>query len=75
MIRKIVIGINPKDAMAYYVGMTVNGSVITQIEVDERALAVHGTKAYIVYIKNEDGVMPWKRVEGMPVIVEYDCNF
>jgi len=75
MIRKIIIGTNPKDAMSYYIGMTVNGSTIVQIELDERHLALRNATAYMVYIKNDEGVMPWKRIEGMPVLIEYDCDF
>ena len=38
MIRKIIVGINPKDAMAYYVGMKVGKMVISSIVVDEKYL-------------------------------------
>lgn len=75
MIRKIIIGSNPKDAMAYVVGHEINGSIIKQIELDERTLALTGRSEYLIYIQNSEGVMPWKRIEGLPVIVEYDCNF
>ena len=32
MIRKIVIGLNPKDAMAYYIGMNAGDGKIVAIE-------------------------------------------
>ena len=33
-------------------------------------------KKYLVYIKHpEDGVMLWKSVENVPVLIEYDLNF
>lgn len=75
MIRKIIIGANPKDAMAYVVGNKINDSTVEHIELDERTLALTGRREYTVYIKNDQGVMPWKRIEGLPVIIEYDCNF
>lgn len=74
MIRKIIIGRDPKNAMAYYTGMRVGDAKITAIIVDEEHLYKHGRTRYLIYIENPDGIMLWKGVDSMPVIVEYDLN-
>jgi hypothetical protein len=76
MIRKIIVGVNPKDALAYVVGNHAgNDGTIVAIEVDERTFAKYGRKDYVIYIQNADGTMPWKEIIGMPVVVENDCKF
>lgn len=76
LIRKIIVGQNPKDAMAYYIGMTVGAAKITDIILDEEHLYRHGKKRYIIYIKDpKEGVMMWKSIDNMPCIVEFDCKF
>ena len=75
MIRKIIIGTNPKDAMAYYLGMKVKDSIVSAIEVDERILHTTARVEYVIFLTGPEGTMPWKRVSGMPVILEYDCDF
>lgn len=76
LIRKIVIGQNPKDAMAYYVGMRVGDSKIVVIEFNERGYYKTGERSYNIYIEHpQDGNMFWKEVVNMPCIVEYDLYF
>ena len=75
MIRKIIVGINPKDAMAYYVGMRVGKMKIDSIIVDERYLVRHNIRRYLIYLTGDEGVMLWKNIEGLPVVVEYNLNF
>lgn len=75
MIRKIIIGTNPKDAMAYFVGMRVGPSVVDSIIMDEKVLARHNIKRYLIYLTGDQGIMLWKSIDSMPVIVEYDLNF
>lgn len=76
LIRKIIIGQNPKDAMAYYVGMRVGEGKVVVIEFNERAYHKSGLVSYQVYIEDpKEGTMIWKEIQGMPVIVEYDLNF
>jgi hypothetical protein len=76
LIRKIIIGQNPKDAMAYYVGQRAGESIIDSIILDERCFAKHGIRRYLVYIYNKDqGTMLWKTVDDMPVLIEHDCDF
>lgn len=77
LIRKIVIGKDPKDAMAYYVGMRVGreGGEVSTIVLDERHEVKHGKTRYLVYISQDDNQMLWKAVDEMPCIVEYDLSF
>tara|TARA_B110000908_G_C10243155_1_gene447204 strand:+ start:760 stop:990 length:231 start_codon:yes stop_codon:yes gene_type:complete len=75
MIRKIVIGRDPKDAMAYYIGMRAGTGKVSAILLDEQHLHKYGSKKYLIYIENEEGTMIWKAVDGMPCIVEYDLKF
>jgi hypothetical protein len=42
---------------------------------DESALYKHNRTIYRIYIRNENGVMEWKSIENMPVMLEYDLNF
>lgn len=71
MIRKIIFGNNPKDAMAYFLGMSVGGGKIVSIQ---RADDV-GNYAFDIYIEDEQGTMLWKQIINLPTIIEYDCKF
>lgn len=77
LVRKLVIGKDPKNAMAYYVGMTVgkNGGVVSTIIIDDKHLYKYGKVRYLVYISLDDAQILWKSVDDMPCIVEYDLNF
>lgn len=75
IIRKIIIGPNPKDAMAYYVGMKAGSGKITLIEEDERSLFKHNVRRYNIYTQDDNASYLWKTIEDAPVVVEYDCNF
>lgn len=75
LIRKIVIGRDPKDAMAYYVGMRAGSGEVSAIVLDDEHLYKYGVKRYLVYIQNDGGQMLWKSVDCMPCILEYDLNF
>jgi hypothetical protein len=75
LIRKIVIGEDPKNGMAYYVGMRAGIGNVSSIILDERHLYDYSTTRYLVYIKTENDVLLWKAVDSMPCIVEYDLNF
>ena len=75
IIRKIIIGPSPKDAMAYYVGMRAGNGEVSAIVLDDRHLHNHGKTRYLVYIQREDGQILWKAVDEMPCIIEFDCNF
>lgn len=76
VIRKIIIGTDPKDGMAYYVGMRAGGGQVAAIIMDTEHLTRYNMKRYLVYIEIEnEGTMLWKAVDNMPCIVEYDCRF
>ncbi|MDG1949213.1 MAG: hypothetical protein P8J32_00110 [bacterium] len=75
IIRKIVVGPNPKDAMAYYVGMRAGAGKVSVIREDEKALVMHNVRRYHVFLEDEDSTYIWKTVENQPVLIEYDCNF
>ena len=75
MIRKIVIGRDPKDAMAYYVGMRAGAGKVSGILQDQAWLYKYSVVRYNIYIENEEGTMLWKTVDNMPCIVEYDLKF
>jgi len=79
LIRKIVIGKNPKDAMAYWVGMVVNkdnNSKVSAIMFDERSFEIKNRSRYFIYLQEEDGSQVlWKAIDEMPCIVEFDLNF
>tara|TARA_R110000824_G_scaffold75849_3_gene192348 strand:- start:2277 stop:2516 length:240 start_codon:yes stop_codon:yes gene_type:complete len=76
IIRKIIIGRDPKDSMAYFVGMRAGNGKVSTIVQDERHLVKYGKGRYLVYMEDEDRVQTlWKAVEEMPCILEFDCNF
>jgi hypothetical protein len=76
IIRKIIIGRDPKDAMAYFVGMRAGNGEVSTIVMDEEHLYRHGKKRYLIYLhQKDDSQVLWKSVDEMPCIIEYDCNF
>ena len=76
LVRKIIIGEDPKNAMAYYVGMRAGRGEVSTIVLDEKHLYKYGKQRYLVYMQNEDdSQVLWKSVDSMPCIIEYDCNF
>ena len=76
LIRKIIIGRDPKDAMAYYVGMKAGGGEVSTIVMDDEHLFRYNVKRYLVYLQEEDeSQVLWKAVDDMPCILEFDLNF
>lgn len=75
IIRKIVVGINPKDAMAYYLGMRAGDSTVSAIILDDEYLHRYNRTRYLIYIEGPEGTMLWKSVDTMPTVIEYDCKF
>lgn len=74
-IRKLICGMNPKDGFAFVVGQKVyGGGVIHAIAVDGRAEQLYGRSRFLIYVENEDGIILWKAVDNLPVIVEYDIE-
>lgn len=75
LIRKIIVGPNPLNAMAYYVGQSVGVSKIEAIVLDLQYLEQFGKEKFRVYIKDDRGIMCWKTIMNDNVIYENDCNF
>jgi len=75
LIRKIIVGRDPKDAMAYYVGMKAGTGKVSAIVLDEEHLHRYNKKRYLVYLQSDDGQVLWKSVDDMPCMIEFDCNF
>jgi hypothetical protein len=75
LIRKIVIGKDPKDAMAYYLGMRAGNGNVCAIVLDDAHLHRYSKTRYLVYMEAEGSQVLWKAVDDMPCIVEFDCNF
>lgn len=75
LIRKIVIGKDPKNGMAYYVGMRAGSGNVSAIVMDEEHLYRFKHKRYLIYIEDNDTTMLWKSIDSMPCILEFDLNF
>ena len=75
LIRKIVVGKDPKNGMAYYVGMRAGTGEVSAIVEDERQLLKYGKQSYLIYIENEDGLSLWKAIDEMSCVIEFDLNF
>tara|TARA_R100001086_G_C11821409_1_gene254168 strand:+ start:1022 stop:1258 length:237 start_codon:yes stop_codon:yes gene_type:complete len=75
LIRKIVVGKDPKDGMAYYIGMRAGSGKISAIIEDERHLYKHGKTRYLVYVEQNDENMLWKAIDDMSCLLEFDLNF
>ena len=56
IIRKIVVWKNPKDGMAYYIGMRAGAGRVSTIIQDERHLHKYGKTRYFVYIEDEESI-------------------
>ena len=75
LIRKIIVGKDPKNGMAYYTGMRAGDGKVSAILEDERTLVKFGKKRYLVYIENEEGTVLWKAIDEMSCMLEFDLNF
>jgi len=75
LIRKIVIGPNPKEGMAYYIGMRAGSGEVSAIILDDELLFRKSIKRYLVYVEKDGSPMLWKSVEEMPCLIEFDLNF
>jgi len=75
LIRKIVVGKDPKNGMAYYLGMRAGSGEVSAILEDDHHLHKFAKKRYLIYIENEEGTLLWKAVDEMPCMLEFDLNF
>jgi hypothetical protein len=71
LIRKLVVGKDPKNGMAYFAGNS-NVSAIIQ---DDSYLHKFGKCRYLVYTEGPDGTDLWKAIDDMPCLLEFDLNF
>lgn len=79
LIRKIVVGNNFKDGMAYQIGMPVGKnkeSKVSAIEFDERSYELKDKRRYFIYLQEADGSQVlWKVIDEMSCVIEFDLNF
>ena len=69
LIRKIVVGRDPKNGMAYYIGMRAGSGSVSAIVMDEEHLYRFQKKRYLIYIEDNDTTMLWKSIDSMPCIL------
>jgi hypothetical protein len=75
IIRKIVVGSDPKNGLAYKLHNQIGPYTIVDIQLDERGLALHGIERYLVYVQATDqSIMLWKSISGCPVMLEFDIE-
>ena len=71
-----MVGKDPKNGMAYYLGMRAGTGKVSTIIQDERHLHKYGKTRYFVYIEDEDSIQTlWKAIDNMPCMLEFDCSF
>ena len=75
LIRKLVIGPDPKNGMAYFLGMRAGENKVSAILQDESYLYKYGKCRYLVYIEGKEGTVLWKAVDDMPCLLEFDLDF
>jgi hypothetical protein len=75
LIRKIVVGEDPKNGMAYYVNMRAGEGQVSAILMDEEHLFRFKMKRYLIYIERDGSSMLWKSIDSMPCLIEFDLNF
>ena len=76
-IRKLTVGINPKDAEVFVVGQTrsfgkIGRGTIASIVRDENNFYFFGQVRYTVYVKidGSDELFDWRHFEGQTVDIE-----
>lgn len=77
IIRKIVVGSNPKnEGMSYQVNYPIGSLFVTEIIEDVNHFHLFGRIRFLIYVKkpNEDYSILWKALEGVPVTIEYDIS-
>jgi hypothetical protein len=75
LIRKLVVGKDPKNGMAYFVGMRAGEGKVSAIIQDESYLHKFGKCRYLVYTEREEGTDLWKAIDDMPCLIEFDLDF
>lgn len=71
LIRKIICGTDPLNAMVFMLGK----NNVVSIEYDDRYFHKTSQDRFHVYINKDSQLFLWKTISGMPTIIEYDCDF
>lgn len=77
IIRKLVVGHNPKDeGLAFVVGNRIGKNLITDIVEDINQFHIFGKVRFLIYVQvnGEGEKVLWKGLDGVPVTIEYDLN-
>ena len=77
-IRKLIVGSDPLNAMAFVVGKPTslnNSHKIHEINFDDRHFHKTGNNRFVIKIEKENELWEWKIIENLPFIVEFNCNF
>lgn len=69
IIRKIVVGPNPKDGLFYIKDNKAFGDTLIIREIIESEPNV-----FDIYVEKEGGVILWKSFRDVPVSVDYDVD-
>ncbi len=79
-IRKISIGVNPKDALVYVVGgLQLNGTLrVTDIIKEQSGNLFKKSTKYYIWAEytdpeNNSDIFLWYEIENMPTMVQYYC--
>jgi hypothetical protein len=77
LIRKISVGPNPKDCMAYSIGQTViDGNYkITDIVLNDRVMHETSVHRYDIWVEKNNERFLWKSVVNSTCIIENDLKF
>ena len=75
LIRKIIVGPDPKNALAYVVGMNAGDGYIDAILEDMEFLQCFNKTRYLIYVQNSEGNNLWKTIQDVPCVLEYDLKF
>lgn len=71
LIRKISYGPDYKDSMKHPVGSHVLRGTLKVVDIRDL-----GNEIYEIYVENDkDEVFVWKKISGMPVVVEFNVEF
>lgn len=75
VIRRIIIGMNPKDGMSFTAGQAMGPLTICDIIKDKNYFYKFGKIRFLIYVmKAKGGKILWKEFIDMPLTVEYDTQ-
>ena len=76
IIRRIIVGVNPKDGMSFTHGQAMGALTISNIIKDKNYFYKFGKMRFLIYVTKERYTEEslWKEVIDMPVTIEYDSK-